>query len=110
LTKIAELEAQIATLKAQIEKEKGKADAKEQVEALIKKLGYTHAELFGEVALPKQARVSGNRKPKAKPMYVNPADGRQSWVGPELRPTKPDWVVQLEAEGKNIEDYRVSSK
>jgi hypothetical protein len=104
---IAELEAQMATLAAQIEKEKGKIAAREAVDALIAKLGYTFEDLFvnGEkVAKEKGERKKFTRQPA---MYKNPTNLRQSWVGPANGSEKPQWVLDFEAAGGDLEATRV---
>jgi DNA-binding protein H-NS len=90
------LEAQLAEIQAQIEKEKGKENAKQQVSDLIKSLGYSFDELYGE-----QPKASGNKKPRSKSKYQNPENKRQRWNG---EGAKPQWVVEFEANGGNLAD------
>lgn len=98
---IKQLEEQMAALQAQIEREKGKAKAKDEVEALAKKLGYTIAELFGSVSAS-PAKKNSNRK---QDKYQNPENLRQRWSG---ETAKPQWVKDWEASGKSIEECRIA--
>ena len=73
-----------------------KADAREQVEALAKKLGYTLAELTEGKAKP-------NRAP-TMPKYRHPENPALTWSG---RGRKPQWFVEALAAGKTAEDLAI---
>lgn len=73
-----------------------KAEAREQVEALAGKLGYTLAEL-----------ARGARKPKrraAAPKYRHPENPALTWSG---RGRKPQWFAEALAAGKTVEDMAI---
>lgn len=108
---IAELEAQMGALAAQIEKEKGKIAAREAVDALITKLGYTFEDLFGNGEKIAKEKATERKKFTRQPaMYKNPANLRQSWVGPANGSEKPQWVLDFEAAGGDLETTRVKDK
>jgi DNA-binding protein H-NS len=72
---------------------KHKADARDKVEALAGKLGYSLAELAG-----------GTRKTKrapAAPKYRHPENPAVTWSG---RGRKPQWFVEALKAGKTVED------
>ena len=73
-----------------------KADAREKVEALAKKLGYRLAEL-----------AKGARKPKrrpATPKFSHPENPALTWSG---RGRKPVWFTEALAAGKTAEDMAI---
>ena len=74
-----------------------KASAREQVEALAKKLGYTLAELTEGKAKP-------NRAP-TMPKYRHPENPALTWSG---RGRKPQWFVEVMAAGIKVEDLAIA--
>ena len=74
-----------------------KADAREQVEALAKKLGYTLAELA-------EGKVKSIRSPAA-PKYRHPENPALTWSG---RGRKPQWFAEALAAGKTVEDLAIA--
>ena len=73
-----------------------KASAREQVEALAKKLGYTLAELTEGKGKPKRA--------PATPKYRHPENLALTWSG---RGRKPQWFVEAVAAGKTVEEMAI---
>ena len=76
--------------------ERQKADAREQVEALAKKLGYTLAEL-----------AEGKSKAKrmlTTPKYRHPENPALTWSG---RGRKPQWFTEALAAGKKVEELAI---
>ena len=74
-----------------------KADAREQVEALAKKLGYTLAELA-------EGKAKLTRSPAA-PKYRNPENPALTWSG---RGRKPQWFVEAMAAGTTVKDLTIA--
>ena len=74
-----------------------KASAREQVEALAKKLGYTLAELA-------EGKSKAKRMP-ATPKYRHPENPALTWSG---RGRKPQWFTEALAAGKSAEDLAIS--
>ena len=72
--------------------ERQKAGAREQVEALARKLGYTLAELA-------EGKSKAKRMPAA-PKYRHPENPALTWSG---RGRKPQWFVEALAAGKTVE-------
>ena len=72
--------------------ERQKTSAREQVEALTKKLGYTLAELAEGKGKPKRAPTT--------PKYRHPENPALTWSG---RGRKPQWFVEALAAGKTVE-------
>lgn len=104
---IQTLEQQMAAIQEQLKREKGKEDARAKVADLLTKLGYSFDELYGPEKSTAAASGGRVKKKRAKPMYQNPENKKQSWSGPEASPNKPQWVVEYEAAGGNIEDCRI---
>ncbi len=77
--------------------ERQKASAREQVEALAKKLGYTLAELA-------EGKSKAKRMP-ATPKYRHPENPALTWSG---RGRKPQWFTEALAAGKSAEDLAIS--
>ena len=76
--------------------ERQKAEARAEVEALARELGYSLAELVDSDAKPKRTPVA--------PKYRHPENPALTWSG---RGRKPQWfVVALEA-GKTAEDMAI---
>ncbi|MFN3661242.1 H-NS family nucleoid-associated regulatory protein [Yoonia sp.] len=110
--RVAELEAEMQRIQSEIAKEKGKEDAREQVQALLKKLDYTVEDLFGPVSSSKTAKTSkpgGVTRGKVQARYRNPENKKQTWSGPEHRP-KPQWVEDFEADGGDLESIRIAGR
>ena len=76
--------------------ERQKADAREQVEALAKKLGYTLAELA-------EGKSKAKRMP-ATPKYRHPENPALTWSG---RGRKPQWFTEALAAGKKVEELAI---
>ena len=74
-----------------------KASAREQVEALAKKLGYTLAELA-------EGKGKSIRSPAA-PKYRHPENPALTWSG---RGRKPQWFAEALAAGKTVEDLAIA--
>lgn len=74
-----------------------KADAREQVEALAKKLGYTLTELS-------EGKSKAKRMP-AMPKYRHPENPALTWSG---RGRKPQWFAEALAAGKTVEDLAIA--
>ncbi len=74
-----------------------KASAREQVEALAKKLGYTLAELTEGKGKPKRA--------PAMPKYRHSEKPALTWSG---RGPKPRWFIDALATGKTVEDLAIA--
>ena len=74
-----------------------KTGAREQVEALAKKLGYTLAELAEGAHKPKRAPTT--------PKYRHPENPALTWSG---RGRKPQWFVEALAKGKTAEDLAIA--
>lgn len=77
--------------------ERQKAGAREQVEALAKKLGYTLTELA-------EGKGKSKRSP-AKPKYRHPENPALTWSG---RGRKPQWFTEALGAGKTPEDLAIS--
>mgnify|MGYP000995386859 CR=1 FL=1 len=93
MSKVAELQAQIAALQAQVEeaKKSEQADAIAQCRALIAQYDLTEKQLFSKRGAPKSAG-------KAPAKYRDPATGR-TWSG---KGRTPLWMA-----GKNKEDFAI---
>jgi len=52
----------------------------------------------------KNLSKSSTKKVKGEPQYRNPDDRLKTWTG---HGRKPDWLVKLLAEGKNLEDFKI---
>lgn len=76
--------------------ERQKAGAREQVEALAKKLGYTLAELS-------EGKSKAKRAPTT-PKYRHPENPALTWSG---RGRKPQWFVEAMAAGKKVEELAI---
>ena len=74
-----------------------KTGAREQVEALAKKLGYTLADLAEGKAKRKRASIS--------PKYRHPENPALTWSG---RGRKPQWFAEALAAGKTVEDLAIA--
>ncbi len=104
---IEKLKAERAALDQMIQKEEGKAALRTKIESLITEAGYTMDELY-----PPKGSATKSDKPKgtrAKPKYQNPDNKREKWAGPEVS-NAPQWVVDYEAAGGNLEDLRIQGK
>lgn len=73
-----------------------KAEAREKLEALAGKLGYSLAELAGSVGKPKRA--------PAAPKYRHPENPALTWSG---RGRKPQWFVAALEAGKTADDLAI---
>lgn len=76
-----------------------KKAAIEAVERAAAEHGFTLAELQGTSGA-KGLRV----KPKAPAKYRSPANAADTWSG---RGRKPHWVLDLQKQGKNLEDFTI---
>lgn len=74
-----------------------KASAREQVEALARKLGYTLAELAEGAHKPKRAPTT--------PKYRHPENPALTWSG---RGRKPQWFVEALAAGTTLKDLAIA--
>lgn len=74
-----------------------KADARDKVEALAKRLGYTLADLT-------EGKGKLKRAP-ATPKYRHPENPALTWSG---RGRKPQWFSEALATGKTVEDLAVA--
>ena len=74
-----------------------KADAREQVEALAKRLGYTLAELAEGARKPTRAPTT--------PKYRHPENPALTWSG---RGRKPHWFTEALAAGRTIEELAIA--
>lgn len=72
------------------------AEAREKVEALARKLGYSLAELVDNRGKPKSA--------PAAPKYRHPENPALTWSG---RGRKPLWFVEALEAGKKAEDLAI---
>ena len=110
------LKVRIATLQKQLaEAEKNKAPAIKKVQALMKKLGVTIADLNGAVgvhASPKDKKSLGKKKTtlkstkkSASPVPVKYRDeAGNTWTG---RGKTPRWLVEAEKAGKTRESFKI---
>ena len=110
------LKVRIATLQKQLaEAEKNKAPAIKKVQALMKKLGVTIADLTaagGVHALSKDKKSPGEKKTASKaskrsatPVPVKYRDETgNTWTG---RGKTPRWLVEAEKSGKTRESFKI---
>ncbi|WP_410500076.1 H-NS family nucleoid-associated regulatory protein [Chitinibacter sp. S2-10] len=95
---------QLVELRAQVDvelvrrKEQEKARILSQLQSAAAASGFTVAELLGEVSSKK-----GSKK-TVKAQYANPADPSQTWTG---RGRKPQWVHDVLASGKSLDNIRI---
>jgi hypothetical protein len=102
---IAQLEAEMNEIKAKIEKEKGKEDARDEVIQLLQTLGYELGELFEP-----PTKAATDKKPKrtrVKAKYRNPENKMQNWAAANPD-DKPQWVVEYIKNGGELEDLRIA--
>ncbi|KAF1708974.1 DNA-binding protein [Pseudoxanthomonas kalamensis DSM 18571] len=87
---------------------------RKQINAFLKKEGYTVAEVFGSAGkAPARAarKAATTKKPrklgKVAPKYRNPANPKETWTG---RGKQPRWMAALTAKGKKKEDFLIKRK
>ena len=96
---------ELLALKVSVEKSlltvatREKKAAMEAVERAAAEHGFTWAELQG-LSGAKGLRI----KPKSPAKYRNPENAADTWSG---RGRKPHWVLDLQKQGKNLEDYTI---
>ena len=110
------LKARITALQQQLaEAEKNKAPAIKKVQALMKKLGVTIADLTaagGAYSSPKNKKSPGEKKTasraskrSATPVPVKYRDeAGNTWTG---RGKTPRWLVEAEKSGKTRENFKI---
>jgi DNA-binding protein H-NS len=110
------LKARITALQQQLaEAEKNKAPAIKKVQALMKKLGVTLADLSGTAGAqgsPKGKNTAGNQKPAAKtvkksvgPVPIKYRDETgNTWTG---RGKTPRWLAEAEKAGKTRDSFKI---
>ncbi len=74
-----------------------------EIEAKVSALGTTVAGLFGLAKPQRPARRTLKKAGTSLPAKYRTPDG-QEWTG---RGRKPKWISAMEADGKNIEQFRV---
>jgi DNA-binding protein H-NS len=101
-----ELKAQAEKLLAEAEqmRQQETQQAIDDIKAKMKAFGLTPADLgfAGSGTRAPRAKKAGGAKPAGVVKYRGP--NGETWSGGRGR--KPQWVVQLLAAGKNIEDFR----
>lgn len=102
-----ELKAQAEKLLAEAEelRQKEIQQAIDDIKAKMKAFGLSAADLgFAGAAKAPRAKSVASSKPAAVVKYRGP--NGETWSGGRGR--KPQWVVQVLASGKSIEDYAVN--
>ncbi len=97
---IAELQAQMAAIEAQIKAKKNAArdGAIAKARELVREYGLTASQVFGSVSAVKSGK---------SPKVFKYADGNgNKWTGGRGR--VPDWVKAVQAGGGDIEKFRVA--
>lgn len=74
-----------------------------EIEGKVSALGTTVAELFGLAEPQRPVRRPAKKSGTSLPAKYRTPDG-QEWTG---RGRKPNWISAMEAEGKEIEQFRV---
>lgn len=95
---LEKMKSDLETLQLRIAEEEKKQAAKSELDEYAATLGYTIEQLYG-------ANKSGSSR--RQPKYQNPNVLKSTWCGTGV---KPAWVKALEAEGKDIEDYKYVKK
>lgn len=101
MSNYAELMKQAQALMAEAEKKRKEelANVIAEIKAKMKELGITVADLGGGAA-----KSSGKASKSAAPAKYKGPNG-ELWAGGPGR--KPEWVREVLAAGKSIEDYRI---
>jgi len=97
LDELKALEKKVVKAVATYEDRQKKA-ALAALEAKAKELGFSLAELTGQVASSAKAKVKG------VPKYADPEDPSKTWTGKGRR---PDWFLAALASGKTPEDLAI---
>jgi DNA-binding protein H-NS len=85
------------TIAIEKRKEKDKLDVQNELHELAAKRGFSLGEILGKT------RKKSAKKNKAA-RYKNPANDKETWAG---HGRKPNWLLTLIAEGRNIEEFQV---
>lgn len=72
------------------------ADARQEVEGLVKRLGFSFDEIAGFSPVRK--------KTVSEPKYRNPLDPEQTWTG---RGRKPSWLSEALAAGRSLDEFAI---
>lgn len=97
---LEKMKSELEALQLRIAEEEKKHAAKSELDEYAATLGYTIEQLYGPFkAVGSNKSGSSRRQPK----YQNPNVPKSTWCGTGV---KPAWVKALEAEGKDIEDYK----
>lgn len=89
-----------AKLTAAIEQRKGqdKIELHNEMQELAAKRGFSLGEFLGTAKKTKTTKKSKAAK------YKNPANDKETWAG---RGRKPNWLLELIAAGRNVEEFEV---
>ncbi|HTA65253.1 MAG TPA: H-NS histone family protein [Xanthomonadaceae bacterium] len=111
---LSTLITQASQRKKKLQKRKPAAGIRRQINAILKKAGYTIAELFGGASPAKAdkpakpakraARKSTKAGSKVAPKYRNPANHAETWAA---RGKQPRWLTAEIAKGKKLEDFAI---
>lgn len=77
--------------------------AKAAVEKVVKDFGVDLSDLIGSPKPAKKPAAKKSPAARAKPMYKNPMDPKQTWTGKGRR---PKWFLDATANGKTDEELR----
>lgn len=105
------LEAQMAQLKALIDKEKSREKVLGDLKSVAEKAGFTLEELFTPAQTAEEPKRRG-RKPRdpnavkeaRDPVPPKYRKGDQTWSG---RGRRPAWFTEAEAAGENTDQYLI---
>ncbi|PRD26440.1 UNVERIFIED_CONTAM: hvrA [Trichonephila clavipes] len=95
LTELKKMQKDVAKAISTFE-DRQKAEARAKVEAIVKEMGYSLAELIG-------VEVKATRAP-AVVKYRHPENAALTWSG---RGRKPQWFVEALAAGKSADDLAI---
>jgi DNA-binding protein H-NS len=95
LTELRKLDKDVAKAISTFE-DRQKADARAKVEAFLREIGYSLAELVGHDATPKRT--------PAVPKYQHPENTAITWSG---RGGRPLWFLEALEAGKTAEDLAI---
>ena len=73
-------------------------EARRQIEAQAKELGFSLNELVGVKG------AKGKAKPSGAPKYRNPENAKQTWTGKGRR---PNWIIKAQEQGVDIETMAI---
>jgi DNA-binding protein H-NS len=108
MSKLAEINAQIAELTRQAEeiKSQEKQGVIAELKEKIALYSLSARDLGLDISSPplRGGRASEEKRAKAEPKYRD--EHGNTWSGGRGR--KPAWVLKVENEGGNIEDYRIA--